>query len=797
MKTPTRFSVTGTLLTAVLASFGASAQPDVREDAADVRADARADAYIEEIVVTAQHRDRSEREVNISMAVFTRETISELAIASGVDVARQTPGFTLTDSGGLSVPVYTLRGVGFDDHQPNSSSTVGVYVDEVAQPYPVMTAGLRHDLERIELLKGPQGDLYGRNTTGGALRYVANRPTDGFDAGMSVGAGNYETLEVRGFLNGPLSERVSGRIAAAGVSRNQGWQENEITGSDAGAYDEFSVRAMVDIAATDDLDIQLTVRTERFDGEPQTPQSTVVLPSSNATAAFLNGIGLYPLPGLDPLMVADQSDAAAARWDLSPRHEREQTGFSGVVDWRIGSLTLTSVTGYEVFERTIALDWDGTPARLLGVNADTEIESFTQEFRLASADDAKLTWLVGAYFSSDTVEDVSHYDDSESPTVGFTFGSDSRQETDSAALFGHGSWSVNEHFRFNLGGRYTSETRSMENCTVDTGDGSAVTALLTFQALGMLTLTNPEALTPGGCVHLEGVGTSTSPPAPDVRIPGVHKDEIETDQATGRVGIDWLPNDDWLVFGHVSTGFKSGGYNMFSALVVDQFAPYDEEQLTAFEVGFKGKTLTDRLMLTGSLFQYDYEDKQVSTFIPDQLGIFPGLVGIQNVPDSRIRGIELGADWLVTGGLSLTANVSFLDTEIRDYEGAFDVFNQQIFDASGQPLPNAPEVAYQLMGAYERVLMGSMLVRMSLAYSWQDESYSQISAIDAFQVDAFGVLDGRITAGPENGRWNVSFWGRNLADESYGYSNALAQDNVVRYTGMPRTYGLAFNYNLD
>jgi len=159
--------------------------------------------------------------------------------------------------------------------------------------------------------------------------------------------------------------------------------------------------------------------------------------------------------------------------------------------------------------------------------------------------------------------------------------------------------------------------------------------------------------------------------------------------------------------------------------------------------------------------------------------------------------VELGADWLITERLALTANVSFLDTEILEYDAAFDVFNQQMFNAAGESLPNAPDFSYQLMGVYERPIPGQMMVRMSLAYSWQDETYSQVSAIDPFKIDAYGILDGRVTLGPVDGRWSVALWGQNLADEGYWFSNGLAQDNVIRYTGMPRTFGLAFNYNLN
>ncbi|MEM8767646.1 MAG: TonB-dependent receptor [Pseudomonadota bacterium] len=772
-------------ITLTAATLGVPAQADVELP------------VLEEMVVTAQHRVQDERDVGISMAVFSADAIAELDITSSYDVARHTPGMTMTDSGGGAVPVYTLRGVGFDDHQPNSSSTVGVYVDQVALPYPIMTMGLKYDLERIEVLKGPQGDLYGRNTTGGALNYIANRPDDTLSGGVSLGAGNFETVDLRGYVNGPLGERVNARLAAAGKSRNKGWQEDELSGELVGAYDQYSVRAMFDIAATDDLDVRLTLRTERFNGEPQTPQSTVVLPSSNAQAAFLNSLNLYPVASLDPLMVENQDSNEAVRFNRTPDHDSRHSGGAMHIDWRIGELTFTSITGYERFERELSLDWDGTQARLLEVDADTEIESLTQEFRLASPDGGRLNWLAGVYLSDDTVTDTSNYDDSESPTVGFTFGSASEQETQSVAGFGHLQWQFAEQFRVNAGARYTREERAIENCTTDTGDGSAATALLTFELLGLYTLENPEALVPGACVHLEGTGTSTNPPAPDVRVPGLHVDEIKTSQTTGKLGLDWLPGDDWLVFGSVATGFKSGGYNTFSALVVDQFEPYDEETLMAYEAGFKGRVLDQRLALTGAVFRYDYEDKQVSTIIPDQLGVFPGLVGIVNVPESRITGVELGADWLVTESLSLTVNAAFLDAEVTEYDGAFDAFNQVIFDAAGQPLPNAPEQSYQFLGTYERPIAASLLMRLSLSYTYQSESYSQISAIEQFEVDSRGLLDARLTLAAAAGSWSVALWGQNLTDETYGYSNATAQDNIVRYTGMPRTYGLVFDYHLN
>ena len=458
---------------------------------------------LEEIIVTAQRRAQAENTVGIAMTVFGDEAIDELRIENSLDVSMYTPGFTITNAGGASVPVYTLRGVGFDDHQPNSSATVGVYSDEVALPYPIMTMGLRHDLERIEVLKGPQGDLYGRNNTGGALNYISNGPTDIASAGISLGAANYQTLDVNGFANGPLGDRVNGRLAGAAKSRNKGWQENELTDQAVGAYDEYSLRGMLDITASDTVDIFVNLHGGRYKGDPQVPQSTVVLPSSNQTAAFLNSIGLYPIASLDPLMVADQDDPQATRWNQDPYHKTTHVGGSVIVDWKIGDAKLTSITGYDEFERDVNLDWDGTPARLLEVSAETQIDSFTQEVRFASDDQGPLTWLGGLYFSKDTVNDSSAYDDSESPTVGFTFGSQADQSTEAAAAFGHTQWQFARQFKLNLGARYTSETRSIENCTTDTGDGTAAGALMTFQALGMLTLTNPQALVPGGCVHLK------------------------------------------------------------------------------------------------------------------------------------------------------------------------------------------------------------------------------------------------------------------------------------------------------
>tara|TARA_R110001599_G_C12265496_1_gene660822 strand:+ start:4690 stop:5505 length:816 start_codon:yes stop_codon:yes gene_type:complete len=214
---------------------------------------AGASVALEEVVVTAQKRAQNLNDIGIAVTAFTGDQMRNLGINNAVDVAKFTPGLQLTETGVTGVPVYTIRGVGFDDYNANSSSTVGIYVDEVNLPYPTMTRGPLFDVERIEVLKGPQGTLYGRNTTGGAINFINNKPSAEFEAGVTLEYGRYETLRSEGFVNGALNDTLDGRIAFSKDYSGKGWQNSASSSETLGEIDSNALRGMLNWNATDAL----------------------------------------------------------------------------------------------------------------------------------------------------------------------------------------------------------------------------------------------------------------------------------------------------------------------------------------------------------------------------------------------------------------------------------------------------------------------------------------------------------------------------------------------------------------
>ena len=214
---------------------------------------------LEEITVTAQKREQSANDIPIAITAFTGEHLKESGFKTAEDMALLTPGLTVNETAATGVPIYTIRGVGFQDPYASSSSTVGLYFDQVALPFTVMTRGLMFDVNRVEVLKGPQGDLYGRNTTAGQINFISNTPSDEFEGGVTVGYGSYNTIDLEGFVSGPIGERVRGRVAARTTQRGDGWQKSLTRDDELGEIDTMAIRAMLDIDLSDSANILLKV----------------------------------------------------------------------------------------------------------------------------------------------------------------------------------------------------------------------------------------------------------------------------------------------------------------------------------------------------------------------------------------------------------------------------------------------------------------------------------------------------------------------------------------------------------
>lgn len=758
-----------------------------------------ADTVLEEVIVTAQKRAQSLSDVGIAVSAFNTEQMRDLGITDATDLANFTPGLHLTESGATGVPVYTIRGVGFDDYNANSSSTVGIYVDEVNLPYPTMTRGEVFDMERIEVLKGPQGTLYGRNSTGGAINFISNKPSEEFEAGITVEYGRYETLRTEGFVNGALTDSLNGRFSFAYSNSGEGWQNSVSSDETLGEVDKTAFRGILDWAASDTLDMQFSAHWYEDQSENPAPQYFAYVPLVPDLAPF------FPAP--DVSQQADLSDPRSADWsrEFTPQRDNEGKGASIRVDWDLGGTTLTSISAYEQFERQESNDWDGTPVENLDVFMNTEIEAWSQELRLASNGGGDVSWIVGAYLSSDEVVESWEAFGSQSTIYYGIFGSvDTRytQDAETAALFGSMEWQFAEQFRLNVGGRYTSEDREFEGCGYDVDGGLAFLYNTDFgptPGLSDRTVLSSTALSQGDCVVVDPsraqlvVDETTGESTYFSGASGVFKDDFSTENYSGRLGLDWLPNEDWLVYASIGNGYKSGGYNGAATSTWDQLEPYDEETLLAYELGFKATLLQGSMQLNASAFYYDYTDKQIVGFTNDP--VFGLLTQLVNVPDSDITGAEAELEWKPITGLYLRLGAIWLDSEVNDYVGLDGVGN--VRDFSGMELAQTSQLQYNGLASYSWSVSETLVMRFGVDVNFKDDYQSAIDDNPLFFVDDYTIWNSRVAIGAADGRWELALWSRNLTDEYYYTSANLSNDYWFRTAGQGVTYGATLNYNFD
>lgn len=742
---------------------------------------AQNDWSLEEIVVTAQKRAESVNDVGITVNAFSGEQMKELGITNATDMAQHTPGMTLSETAPTGVPVYTIRGMGFDDYSVASNSTVGVYVNEVALPYPVMTGGQIFDVERIEVLKGAQGDLYGRNSTGGAINFVTNKPSDEFGAGVSFDYGRYDYTKLEGHITGALNDSMQGRIAFTTTQQDKGIQQHLATGEELGEKDKTALRALLNWDVNEDVSVLLDLHTAQDK-------------SDNWAQQAANTIGVFggTLVPIDPAELNARSPRDAA-WSIKPEKDQNSVGGSVTVNWDINdTLALTSITAYDQFERDDTSDWDGTSLRDLDILNETEIDSFSQELRLSAEGDG-YSWIAGVYFSTDTVDEIYHgWNGDSASSFGLFAEVENRyeQDTDTRALFGHAEFDLNEKWRLSLGARYTYEKRDWEGCTHDVDGG-----LATLYEIFGVRKSGDVSFVQGDCVTVDGFGGFINGSGFLEVDNTPFKDEMVTENVSGKVTLDYAATDDILIYGTVGTGFKSGGYNGAFANDIAQLAPYQEEETLSAELGFKATLLDSTMQLNGAFFYYDYRDKQV---IDAATTLFGPLTTTVNVPRSEIEGAELEMQWRPIQGLDLKLGVAYLDTVVEEFNTMTPILTA-LTDAEGAELPNTAQWQYNGLIGYEFPVADGLLLRTVTDFSYSDSYYTlmegSLGKVDDWQVEDYWLINARLALAAEDGTWEVALWSRNLADKHYYSSRSFGNGTVNQAAGPGNTYGLSVSYN--
>lgn len=750
-----------------------------------------ADTGVGDIIVTAQKREQKLNDVGMSISALSGDDLVSRGVASVEDLVRVVPGFSATTAQ-FANPVYTIRGVGFYESSLQSSPAVTVYTDEVPLPYPAMTSHADLDLERVEVLKGPQGLVFGQNSTGGAINFIAARPTSDFEAGLNTSYERFGLLRMGGFASGPLSDMLKVRVAARAHSGGK-WQKAYTRRDKLGAKDLLQGRVLLDFQPTERLNFVLNVNGWRDKSDPQAYQLIAISP--NNPAGVKPVVANFPLP---------PNNARAAEWVPGAQfRDNSFYQFSLRSTYDVSdAITLTSVTAYEKFEQDEYRDFG---LSLVAGNTDVTgyIESFSQELRL-SGETGRFNWIIGANYGRDSIFNSIHghsefsstnpiitpfllnlingsliWDGTPYPNGMLFEGGIASVKTKvrTLAAFANVEYKITDALTFQVGARYTDDRRRATHC--NTGDRGL---LDTFEFLaGLLYRTSPE-LAIGDCVTFNTAG-----------VPGPASGTLHENNWSWRTGLNWKINPDALLYANVSRGYKAGSFPTIASAAVSQFFPVTQERLTAYEAGFKVALADRRIQLNGAAFYYDYVNKQLR----GKAVVFPfgNLDRLLNIPKSRLWGVEGSILARPVEGLDINLGATYLNSKVTSNFTAIAQDSNATFNIKGNSYPYTPKLSIVADAQYSFPINGNGLSAFfGGGVTHNSSTTADIANAANFAIPAYTLVDVRAgVAGPDD-QWRFMLYGKNIFDEFYWTNVSHSYDTNTRVTGYPAVYGVSFSY---
>jgi outer membrane receptor protein involved in Fe transport len=750
-------------------------------------------ASLNEIVVTAEKREEKLNRVGLTVTAIPGQALAERNITTLDEIASAVPGLSFASSPS-NTPVLTLRGVGYNSRQLGAYPAVSPYLDQQPLPFAILALHEAYDLERVEVLKGPQGTLFGDNATGGAINFIAAKPTSELQAGGDFTYGRFNRIEGNAYVSGPLSDGLRGRIAITGAD-SDGWQTSTSRPGDTnGATSYFAGRMILDWDAAQWARFSLNVNGWVDNSQPQAPQLIGYYPTIPGTTP----------PGVLPLTFSPQTPEAAD-WGTGkqrPRSDRDlyQVALRGDIDLT-SSLMLTSLTSYVRLTENTMMDIDGTPFDIDTYHESGDIRTFTQELRLANDPGARFRWVVGGNYEDSSTYDLQEESFTQNSVAVAILGADqfTRQDIRNYAFFGSGEYDITPDLTAKAGIRYTDAQNNAALCAADGGDGSVATY---FNYLGRVT---GQPFTPVGftgpidqrCASLNERGVPALVPT---------QQTLSEDNVSWRVGLDYRLTPETLLYATISKGYKAGSFPVLGATITAQFRPVTQESVMAYEVGAKTDLFDRGAHLNLAAFYYDYKDKQV-----DGRGLFPPF-GPQsilvNVPKSRAFGLDGDLSVRPMKDLTLNAEVTYLNTRILDYSGYNSI--PAVVDFAGAKLPFAPEWNYRFdvdynppIGGHGNAILGAtvhgqssqdtVIGGSSFAYPPSPFTVFLPGLTHPYTTDPYALVDLRIGYEDDAG-WKVVAFGKNVFNKYY-WNNVTDQSEAkTRYAGMPATYGVTFSF---
>jgi outer membrane receptor protein involved in Fe transport len=734
---------------------------------------------LEEVIVTAQKREERLSDVGMTITALSGESLERQGVTDVTQLAKVVPGLSYFTST-TATPVYSLRGVGFNESSLAAYPAASVYVDEIPLPFPAMTTQAGLDAARVEVLKGPQGTLFGQNSTAGAINYVAASPTNELTAAADLSYGRFDTFRLAGHVSGPITETLGFRLSVDST-RGDDWQKSYTRPGDTlGDVKREAARLLLAWSPTDDLKVRVNLNGWLDRSEPPAAQLVGITPGTPRTAfpALLN----YPLLPSNNGRLADWSPT----WGIGADDTFWQAAVRG--DYDFGGAALTWITSYADYVRDQRGDLDGMSLASTNFLVKGRIRAFFQEARLASPASRPLRWIVGANYARDKVRDRDDFafgDATGGRAFGFGFaGFFSDQKMTNKAAFADVEFSALPNLTLKAGARYTESDRSIQTCSFDDGDGGAAR---TFTFIARMFRPTAPAILPGQCFTLN----------PQTFAAGLFTSKLTEDNLSWRIGADFKPSDDVLLYANIAKGYKAGSYPTVQASFQTQYQPVTQESLLDYEVGAKIQAWNGRLAIEAAAFYYDYQDKQLRGKLVDP--VFGPLEALQNIPESHVKGLELAVDAAPARGLAVGFDVTWLDAEIDRFTGVNGA--GLVANFAGAPMPYTPKWQVAAHFDYDFSLTDSLDGFVGANLLHHSSTYAAIGTTPIpgtgfnrdLAIKAYTTLDLRAGVAAADESWRLSIWGRNVTNTYYWNNVARISDVVVRYPGMPVTYGLTLS----
>lgn len=759
-----------------------------------------ATSVLEEVIVTAEKRESSLLETAIAITALTSDQLKDLNVVTQQDVANITPSMSYqeTAGGGEGNRIY-LRGIGRETSSLGTEPGVGLYNNGFYTTESSILNGAYDRIARIEVLRGPQGTLYGRNTTGGAINVIAKRPSDTNENIVRVNIGNYQTQALSLTSSGPISDTVGYLLHYSNLKQDSVF--TNVSGPDPIGIDSEYLEAQLDVDITETINWHFRYFSAQFENETL---------ERNKLDGYRNEVGAPSKLGalvINPELFSPIADAPSDPFSLSSDFTGSvkmdgQDTYQSTVTIDLEALQIKVLNGYQTYNWYGEKDLDGTASPVSYVEKIGQYETNKQhEIQFISAPSDHINWVAGLFYYNVRLDQPYTLADATNPYLinnlsglpnpdGIFYTQTGTLNSTSTAAYGQFDWQVNQKLSLSFGARYSKDKKTGTETQLqvyDAGVDYCTEATLPF-LLSFGPYFNPAQLSPAlaGCRFGLVVGGGNAQ----------HK--ASWDAFDWRLNATYQVSEDELVYATVSTAYKPGGFRL-GGLQDDPTTSknesiVDNEDLVAFELGYKGK-LSDTLSVATTAFYYDYSDLQVELDILDPTS---GIVTsrLANASSATIKGLEIESQWQASERFKLLASASLLDSEYTDDFFVSDNKTNQVRNVKGNELNRAPGSKISLAAYYSLPIAGGELLSTA-NYSRIGEQSLTVFNDDIETLASYTQVNARISWRPQNTRYEIALYGSNLTDE-LSYANDYAVSGLqdgVRRSGRPinpKTYGLEF-----